>query len=100
MIDIQTEKLIRLEDVRNYLPSSRRGKKLGKAICFRWAGRGVRGVVLETIRVGGSRLTSVEAIQRFVEAQNQTPPAGIPHCDRRSAERAQKAGKALELRGV
>lgn len=100
MIDIVKEKLIRIEDVRDYLPSSRRGKKLGKAVNFRWAGRGVRGVVLETIRCGGSRLTSVEAIQRFVEAQNQSPRT-TPNADaRKVAARAQQATAALSKLGV
>lgn len=72
MIDVQSEQLIRLEDLRNFLPSCRRGKKLSRAIAFRWASVGVRGVRLETIKVGGARFTSVEAIVRFVAAQNST----------------------------
>ena len=35
---------------------------------WRWANRGVRGVVLETFSVGGRRFTSIEAFVRFVEA--------------------------------
>jgi hypothetical protein len=100
MIDIMNEKLIRLEDLRDYLPSSRKGKKLGKAICFRWAGRGVRGVVLETIRVGGARLTSVEAIQRFVDAQNQAPGRTSNTTCTKAQTLAKKAGEELADRGI
>ncbi|MBA4104969.1 MAG: hypothetical protein C0485_04345 [Pirellula sp.] len=34
---------------------------------WRWSGRGVGGVVLETYSVGGRRYTSQEAFERFVE---------------------------------
>jgi hypothetical protein len=34
---------------------------------YRWAKRGLRGVKLETIRVGGTLCTSLEALQRFCE---------------------------------
>jgi len=76
MIDIETERLIRLEDVRDFLPSSRKGKRLSKSVPFRWAARGVKGVILETLRVGGARYTSVQAVQRFVEALNA--PTSLP----------------------
>jgi hypothetical protein len=49
MIDVSKETLIRIEDVRDYLPSCRRGKRLSKAIIYRWASTGVRGVHLETM---------------------------------------------------
>lgn len=100
MIDITKEKLIRLEDVRDYIPSSRKGKKLGKAVIFRWAGRGIRGIVLETIRCGGARITSAEAIQRFVEAQNQTPHHASAVDSRKAVGRAQKASAELSKLGI
>jgi len=34
---------------------------------YRWAQRGIRGVKLETLRLGGGLVTSVEALQRFAE---------------------------------
>jgi hypothetical protein len=75
MIDPAKEKMIRLEDVRDFIPSSRKGKKLSKAVPFRWAARGVGGVVLETTGRGRGRRTSVEALQRFiVETNRQNPP--------------------------
>lgn len=36
------------------------------ATVWRWAGQGVRGVTLETGRIGGRRVTSVEAVRRFL----------------------------------
>jgi hypothetical protein len=40
----------------------------------RWRTRGIRGIVLETVKVGGTRYTTAEAIQRFIERLN-TPGA-------------------------
>jgi hypothetical protein len=35
---------------------------------WRWAGRGVRGIVLETFTIGGRRYTTAEAFDRWVTA--------------------------------
>ncbi len=48
------------------------GRLQGKArvalqTLHRWAAKGCRGVVLETICVGGARCTSAEALQRFFD---------------------------------
>lgn len=43
---------------------------------YRWAIRGVRGVVLETIRVGGKILTSRQSVTRFLE-RIQSPATRI-----------------------
>jgi hypothetical protein len=39
----------------------------------RWADTGVDGVVLETVKVGGRRFTSLEAIERFLSRINGHP---------------------------
>jgi hypothetical protein len=106
MIDLTTESLIRLHDVGNYIPSSRAGKRLGKAVAFRWALRGVRGTKLETLKVGGCRFTTVEAIQRFVAALNPNPasankPPLRPNVTRRKHRQpAEHAAKALSNMGI
>lgn len=33
--------------------------------CYRWIQRGVRGITLEAVRIGGTLYTSVEALERF-----------------------------------
>jgi len=58
-------------------PLLRRPKPMApvhRSVIQRWITRGVRGVVLETVLIGGIRWTSAEAIQRFIERQN-TPGA-------------------------
>jgi len=44
------------------------GRRPHPATCFRWRQRGISGVRLETLKVGGRRETSVEAVHRFVAA--------------------------------
>jgi hypothetical protein len=77
---------------------------------FRWSKSGCRGVILPTIQLGGSRCTSVEAMQVFVETLTErshdprgtTGPAALP--PRRSLSQRQReseaAGKRLEQMGA
>ncbi len=69
MIDIQTEQVVSLTEAAKSkcLPRRRQGKRPHVATLFRWATVGVRGVVLETIQCGGTRCTSLEALQRFFD---------------------------------
>lgn len=77
MIDIEGEKLISFCDAARRLPSLRRGKPLNLKTLYRWAQTGRRGVRLESVRVGGTRCTSVEALARFISALSG-PPAEVP----------------------
>lgn len=74
MIALQTEQLIPLRDVPRRLPVRPNGKKLHISAVYRWASRGVRGVKLETTRIGGGTYTSIEALQRFTDALNGRAP--------------------------
>ena len=67
MIDLQNESLIPVREVPSHLPTSTAGQKVHVATVWRWIKRGCRGVKLETLLLGGSRLTSLEALQRFAE---------------------------------
>jgi len=62
MIDIATETIITLEDAAKRLLVS-------KTSVYGWVTRGFKGVRLEAFRVGGCWRTSVEALQRFANAQ-------------------------------
>ena len=96
MIDISSEPLIRLEDVRDYIPSSRKGKRLSKAVPYRWAKDGVRGVVLETVKVGGGRFTSLAALHRFIATTN-ADHVRLPKTDTARNERIERALKDHKL---
>jgi hypothetical protein len=74
VINFAKEKIFPLSEApkRNELPKRRFKKRPHSATFYRWAKTGHRGVFLETIRVGGTLCTSVEALQRFFEALTGT----------------------------
>lgn len=65
MIDPNMEVLISLTDAAKSLPRRRGGKKPHVTCLYRWTVAGCRGVILESIQVGGTRCTSREALARF-----------------------------------
>jgi len=90
-IDSSTETIIEFDVARTAFPGD---KRLSLATLHRWRLKGIRGVRLETILVGGRRCTSREAIGRFIAEQNagDTPtPAFSPSQRKRMAEAAQLA---------
>lgn len=66
-IDINNEPVFPLRDVPqlSFIPNRRGGSRLNVATAFRWALRGLRGVRLEVVSVGGQKCTSVQALNRF-----------------------------------
>jgi hypothetical protein len=66
MIERTTEQLLRLIDLPDVLPS-----RPALSTVRRWASDGIDGVVLETMRLGGRRYTSHEAITRFLDRLNE-----------------------------
>jgi hypothetical protein len=67
MINIANEEVLTLPDACSHLPRRRKGKHPHPATLYSWARDGYRGVQLETIQVGGSLCTSIEALQRFFD---------------------------------
>ena len=69
-IDPNKDRLLLLSEVPS-LPiflKRRNGRPLSLATVWRWHRHGVRGVRLETIVAGGQKMTSIEAVDRFVAA--------------------------------
>jgi hypothetical protein len=77
-----------------YVPRLRRGRKIHKSTCWRWATRGVRGVVLETVQVGGTRCTSREALQRFFERLTLVSRGEEPSRVQRTVSQRQRQSEA------
>jgi transposase len=77
MIDINAEQLVPLREVPQFLPR-RAGRKVHISTVYRWTQRGVRGIQLESVRVGGSTYTSREAMQRFAERLSQPGQVQLP----------------------
>lgn len=63
MLNLDPTKFISLSEAAAILPGR-------PSLCslHRWTRRGVRGVRLETLLVGGKRFTTAEALQKFADA--------------------------------
>lgn len=101
IINFSAEDAFPLSHALKLLPKTRRGRSPHVSTIFRWAQRGLKGVRLETISIGGVRCTTREALQRFFarltengnhcgdgEARPQAAPARR-HADQVAAEPAQ-----------
>lgn len=95
MIDVQTEKLLTITETARTLPG-----RPNVTTIWRWRNRGVRGVRLETICIGGRRFTSREALARFFAATTAAAdgapvPAETPRRRERAIERAEARAEEL-----
>jgi len=107
MIDLSSENLLSMAEAARLMPRRRRGRPCSIATLYRWSNPpGVKGIVLETADLGGGRITSREALQRFADALTslrvgQVPaPAPLPKHRRAAIAAAEKrlreAGICLE----
>jgi hypothetical protein len=65
MIDLSLETVLPFRAACAQLPRRRAGRQMRPSTLYRWSRQGLRGVRLETIQVGGTQCTSIEALQRF-----------------------------------
>ena len=66
--------------------------------CYRWVSRGVRGVRLDAIRIGGTLYTSLEALQRFADQLSTALVSGAaePKPPLTREKEIERAARALE----
>jgi len=97
MIDVQNENILSLAEAARSLPYMR-----NLATLFRWRTRGCRGVVLETLLMGGRRVTSVEALDRFFAAVTAAADGVVVRVEtpRRRELEIERAEKEAESLGV
>lgn len=82
------------------------GKRPHASSVWRWARKGVQGVRLETRRIGGRFVTSVEALERFTQALADidlpdTPaPPPKPRTPRARARAVEKAEGECTAAGI
>jgi hypothetical protein len=67
-IDIRLEPPIKFNDAAKLLAESGHPSM---TTWWRWWKKGIRGILLETIVIGGRRYTTAAALQRFVEALSE-----------------------------
>lgn len=95
MIQIDQEQLVAIRDVPKLLPKRRNGKYVHVSAVYRWISRGVRDVVLESVKIGGQRYTSVEALQRFADRLSDTATA-VPKPRQTPLSRQRAIARAAE----
>lgn len=78
MITLNHEQLIPLRRVPQHLPLRPSGKCIHPSAVYRWVSNGIRGTMLESVRIGGTVYTSAEALQRF--ADRLTLSASVREC--------------------
>ena len=67
MIDVTHDTLIPFRDLPGWT-NQHLGRRIHPSTLHRWRLRGVRGIRLETVLIGGTRYTSTEALSRFFAA--------------------------------
>ena len=99
MIDLTSDELFTMKAVAKMLPSGRAGKRVHFATVWRWAEHGLRGVKLETVRIGNTRYTTREALNAFVEHLScpDAPPEPTPKGWRTPAQRARDHAAAERI---
>jgi hypothetical protein len=97
MIDLQTENVIPLFDAPAHLPHRRGKQPIALSTLYRWAQpeKGYRGIVLETVKVGDTRCTSLEALQRFVDEISEATYR--PYRKDTPKKRQRETEKAIEI---
>lgn len=97
MRDITQERLLTITQATKHTPG-----RPGVSTLWRWIRTGVRGVVLESVLIGGKRYTSAEALDRFfaaLTAQSRGEP--IPVRTSRQRERdIDRAERELAEAGI
>lgn len=99
-IDIQTEDIVTLREAAEHLPRVRRGRKLHQATIYRWVRNGRRGVLLESLQVGGTLCTSLQALQRFFDALSHRSELAQPGVRTPLGARREGDREILERAGI
>jgi hypothetical protein len=95
------ENVFPLAQAPKLLPPGRQGKRRHTATMFRWATIGLRGVVLETVQVGGTRCTSRAALERFFAALTaQATGNSIPARPQPQRPEVKAAERVLDAAGI
>ena len=79
-----TEPAITFAEAARHHALQRNGRPAPLCVMYRYADKGIRGVRLESARVGGRRVTTADAVGRFVRRQNE------PASDRRQPDRVER----------
>ena len=84
---------------------SKTGRRPNPCTAWRWSTKGVKGIKLQVLFVGGTRLTTEEWVQDFIDAvskanmaKHEAAPMQTPRQQERNAEKAaKKLAKRLKV---
>lgn len=83
------------------------GKRPHASTIWRWARKGLNGITLETRRVGGRFVTSIEALERFTIALSKVevaskskPEIAKPATNSQRARSIERAERGLQRAGI
>jgi hypothetical protein len=101
VIDIEIEDVFPLTEVPEVVARLRGGRRVNLATVHRWTMAGCRGRKLEFLQVGGTRCTSLQALQRFFAGTTAADrgPEGRgrgPGLGRRPASAARRHAQAVD----
>lgn len=101
MIDFETDDLITVGQLAKRLPSIQ-GARPNQSTIWRWMHKGIRGVRLETIAVGGRTCTTWKAYLAFANAiaGGRGPTPSSATVSPRTVKRVRNARQVLEAAGI
>jgi hypothetical protein len=102
MIDPNTETLICLAQAAKHLPRRRGGRPVHVSCIYRWTTSGCKGVILESIQIGGTRCTSKESLSRFFQqlTQGHNPTHPTIYSPAKRAQAVARAERELDAAGI
>jgi len=92
------EELLTFAEVARLLPRRRGGAKTAVSTLWRWSKRGSRGVVLETVHVGGNVYVSRDALRDFITKRSLVEAAPQSPCPTTASKRAMQELDRLDRR--
>lgn len=99
-IDLTHERVVTLREAASILPRQRGGRKVHVSTLYRWCSRGVRGVRLEHLKLGGRIVVSAQALQRFAERCSAATSTDNPPSNRRRCREFEHAEEELRRAGI
>jgi hypothetical protein len=103
VIDISSDKTFPLAWAARNIPclqNRRGGRPIAPSTLWRWSARGIRGIKLETVHVGGEVHTTYEALNRFFNALRKNPELPPPIPKQHYADRHADVEKQLAALGI
>jgi len=94
-IDYENEELLTVTQAAKQMPT-----RPAVRTVWRWMQEGCWGTKLESVLIGGRRLTSREAIRRFITATSESIEAKKPEMSARRRQAIERAERELREAGV